>query len=132
MPDKPLSRAAQEKKLKAAIKRADRWFNKYIVLRDKKCIRCGSEDDGQCSHFYGKQACPELRYDTDNAHRMCKACHLRHHKFDDQWYSNFMRRTYSIRKLNKLEELSQLRPDLPIEYYETIESKYKSLVDKMI
>jgi hypothetical protein len=128
---KPLSKSAYAKKLARAIRKADRWFNKYIVLRDKKCVICGSEENGQCSHYYGKKACPELRYDLDNAHRMCSACHLRHHKFDDQMYSNWMRHTYSERKLDRLEEASKMREDRPIEYYEGIEKKYKELVERM-
>lgn len=131
MSDRPLSKTAYAKKFKAAIKRADRWFNKFIVLRDKKCIICGGVEIGQCSHFYGKQACPSLRYDIDNAHRMCSSCHLRHHKFDDQMYSNWMRHRYSEAKLNKLEEIAKERPEYDIEYYEGIEAKYKELVKKM-
>ena len=131
MSDRPLSKTALAKKLAAAIKRADRWYDKYIVLRDKKCIICGSEENGQCSHYYGKRACPELRYDHDNTHRMCKACHCRHHKVDDHAYCNWMRHHYTEAKLNKLEELSKLKPEYGIEYYAAIEAKYKELVKKI-
>ena len=125
---KKQTEALEAKKLKAAIKKADRWYNKYIVLRDKKCIRCESEESGQCSHYYGKEDCPRLRYDIDNTHRMCKGCHFRHHRIQDNWYSNWMRHKYTEAKLDKLEELAQESPGYGIEYYEAIEARYKDLV----
>lgn len=123
--------ALEVKKLKAAIKKADRWYNKYIVLRDKKCIRCNSEESGQCSHYYGKDACPRLRYDGDNTHRMCKACHCRHHKVDDHWYADWMRHNYGEAKLDWLEKLAGDKVTWDIAYYEAIEAKYKALVKSM-
>jgi hypothetical protein len=134
MPDKPLSKAAQAKALTRAMKRADRWFGKYIVLKEKKCIICKSEDNGQCSHYYGKRACPSVRYDEDNAHRMCSACHLRHHKIDNHVYDNWMRRHYSDKELDILESMAGLFNEVKetIEYYQGIEAKYKALVNTLL
>ena len=129
--NKKLSQAALAKKLSSAIGKADRYFNKFIVLRDGKCILCGSVESGQCSHYYGKRACPATRYDEDNAHRMCSACHLRHHKIDNQVYSNWMRHHYSEAKLDALECKAGLDGSKDIAYYEEIAAKYKELVLKM-
>ena len=132
MAGKPPSKAAQAKELTRAMKRADRWFGKYIVLKEKKCRICKSEDNGQCSHYYGKRACPSVRYDEDNAHRMCSACHLRHHKIDNHVYDNWMRRHYSDSELDTLERYSSQHFVPPIEYYNDIEAKYKALVTTLL
>jgi hypothetical protein len=132
MSDKPLSKAAQAKALKSAIAHADRWYNKWIVLRDKKCILCGSEDIGQCSHFYGKTECPTLRYERDNTHRMCRACHTRHHKREYQIYAYWMRKHVPEKRLDELHELSLSKELFPIEYYESIEAKYKTMVQALL
>jgi hypothetical protein len=128
-----MTKAALAKAIIRAMKRADRWFGKYIVLKEKKCIICKSEENGQCSHYYGKRACPSIRYDENNAHRMCSACHLRHHKIDNHVYDNWMRRHYSSTELDLLEALSQrYEPEIAtLEYYGNIEARYKELVKKM-
>ena len=132
MTNKPLSKTAYAKKIASAIKKSDRWFDKYVVLRDKKCIRCNSEEVGQCSHYYGKKACPELRYNLNNAHRMCSGCHLRHHKFDDRYYDNWMRHNYPEEDLDELERLSSIKEVKTIEYYEAIEKIYKEKVKQIL
>jgi hypothetical protein len=137
---KPIPKPVRVKKTKkkkksnpisAAIKRADRWFNKFIVLRDKRCVICGSTDMGQCSHYYGKKACPSTRYDEDNAHRMCGKCHMHHHRFDDHMYDNWMRANYSSEALDTLQLKAHNVNKQPVEYYEGIEKKYKALVEQM-
>lgn len=132
MSDKPPSKAAQAKALSRAMKRADRWYNKYIVLIGKKCIRCGSIEDGQCSHYYGKDACPSLRYNLENTHRMCKACHCRHHKIDDHWYSDWMRHHYSDEELDRLEDIAKQEVLPTMEYYNAIEARYKALAQALL
>lgn len=68
---------------------AQKWFNRYIRLRDKKldCISCSKtqqqvmKDDGwkvggawDCGHYLTRGARPELRFNEDNAHKQCKSC----------------------------------------------------------
>ena len=126
------SEALEAKKLKAAMKRADRWFGKYIVLKEKKCIICKGEENGQCSHYYGKRACPSLRYDEENAHRMCSACHLRHHKIDNHVYDNWMRHHYSEEELNRLEDIAKQEVLPTMEYYNAIEARYKAMAQALL
>jgi hypothetical protein len=64
--------------IKAAVKYADSWFAKYIVLRDKHCVTCGSTENLQCSHLY-RRVHYSTRWTEDNAAAQCKGCHFRHH-----------------------------------------------------
>jgi hypothetical protein len=57
-------------------KREDRWFSKAIRQRDGACRCCGSTEDGQCAHIYGR-ATKATRWDPDNAVRLCATCHGR-------------------------------------------------------
>ncbi|AUR90644.1 NinG protein [Vibrio phage 1.148.O._10N.286.54.A10] len=61
-------------------KEAQKWFNKYIRLRDndEPCICCGREntDDIQwhAGHFLTTGARPEHRFNEDNCHKQTSYC----------------------------------------------------------
>lgn len=71
------------------LKEAQKWFNKFIRLRDRECL-CISCDrtrvqiegnDGwkvggawDCGHYLTVGAHPELRFEELNANRQCKSC----------------------------------------------------------
>jgi hypothetical protein len=116
----------------AAIKRADRWFNKFICLRDKRCIISGETSNLQCSHFYGKKACPNVRYDEINAHAMSQSTHYKHHKFDDGMYFDWIRDNYTEQELDELKLRAHLVVKHDLDYYKAIEAKYKELVENML
>ncbi|AZU97822.1 NinG protein [Vibrio phage LP.2] len=71
------------------LKEAQKWFNKFIRLRDKDdlCISCDRAleaiegNDGwkpggawDCGHYLTRGAHPELRFEELNAHKQCKSC----------------------------------------------------------
>jgi len=62
------------------IREAQRWFNRYIRLRDKDetCISCDKPStwNGQwhASHYRSTGACPELRFEELNCHKSCSQC----------------------------------------------------------
>ena len=60
------------------LKDAQRFFNKYIRLRDANlpCISCGRFHTGQyhAGHYRTVGAMPALRYDENNVHKQCSAC----------------------------------------------------------
>lgn len=70
---------------------ADTWFSKYIRLRDKKCMRCGSPVEfkngdpisHQCSHFKGRRS-EATRFDPDNCDSLCYGCHQYFHEHEDK------------------------------------------------
>lgn len=55
---------------------ADDWCSKVVRARDKACVRCGSTENGQACHIYGRRA-KILRYDLMNLLRGCGSCHRR-------------------------------------------------------
>lgn len=55
-------------------KTADKYFTKYITERDKKCLKCGSIKNLQCSHFWSRK-CSSLRYSSENCITLCYSCH---------------------------------------------------------
>ena len=74
-PEKPDSR----KKLIATL---DRWFSKFIRLRDSdrngmcRCVTCGKPDhwkEMDAGHFISREKLP-VRYDERNVHAQCKQC----------------------------------------------------------
>lgn len=125
------SKKKGKSEISKAIVRADRWFNKYICLRDKSCIISGESDNLQCSHFYGKKACPNVRYDEMNAHAMTTRTHYKHHKFDDGTYFDWMREHYTKEELDELQLRAHLVAKHDLEYYKFIEGKYKKLVEEI-
>jgi len=73
-------RSSKTKKLAKA--KADRYFSKYIRMRDSnpnglsQCITCGtfkSWKEMDCGHFISRRF-GATRYDEKNAHAQCKKC----------------------------------------------------------
>lgn len=60
------------------VKEAQKWFNKFIRLRDKNepCISCGRHHNGQyhAGHYRTVGSTPELRFDELNCHKQCAPC----------------------------------------------------------
>ena len=67
-------------------KKAQQAFNAYIRARDhdRPCISCGKYEHElmhstrgglwDCGHYRSVGSCPELRFETLNAHKQCKKC----------------------------------------------------------
>jgi DNA-binding protein H-NS len=60
------------------IREAQRWFNRYIRLRDKDepCISCGRHHKGQyhAGHFRTTAAAPQLRFNEEQVWKQCDPC----------------------------------------------------------
>ena len=73
--------------------RCDSAFSKYVRLRDKFCVTCGSVDNLQCSHLYAKKQHKSVRWDERNAYAQCAKCHFKHHQSDPFFYSQWAKDT---------------------------------------
>jgi hypothetical protein len=69
---------------------AQKWFNKFIRLRDRHlpCVSCGEmnppmKPGGQwdAGHFLSRGAYPELAFHEDNCWKQCKSCNAGGGKF---------------------------------------------------
>ena len=60
------------------LKEAQKWFNKFIRLRDSgnPCISCGRSTGAKINagHYRSVGSCPELRYEELNCHLQCEHC----------------------------------------------------------
>ena len=71
-------RAAKRNKLDALLKR-------IILRRDHgRCFTCQREGT-DASHYLGKKAFPAIRFDEENLHIQCRACHTAHHMGSDDY-----------------------------------------------
>lgn len=52
-----------------------------VILRDKKCVRCGAIENLQAHHIESWRSHPELRYDTENGAALCPLCHHAQHPY---------------------------------------------------
>jgi hypothetical protein len=77
-------KGAQPKRLKPVAKatptsKAQDAFNAWVRERDYflPCVSCGAERAvWHAGHFRTVGACPELRFEPDNAHKQCERCNV--------------------------------------------------------
>lgn len=97
--------------MKIIIDPADAIFSKYVRLRDKRCVRCGSpgrpDKNGlpiiglQCSHYFGRGK--ELtRFLPENADSLCMGCHRYWETTDREDYRNFKLKQLGKKKFDAL------------------------------
>lgn len=68
-----------QSEIQKQVREADSKFSKFIINRDKKCLRCGSIQMLTCSHFHGRTNWA-TRYEPTNCITLCISCH-------DSWES---------------------------------------------
>lgn len=56
----------------------DKWVL-AVILRDKKCVRCGTAENLQAHHLKTWKSHPDLRYDVSNGVALCPLCHHAQH-----------------------------------------------------
>jgi 5-methylcytosine-specific restriction endonuclease McrA len=52
-----------------------------VILRDKKCSRCGTVENLQAHHLKSWKGHPELRFDLSNGTTLCPLCHHAQHPY---------------------------------------------------
>lgn len=70
------------------ILRADILMSRFIRQRDRHCMRCGSIQALQCSHYFGRTRWT-VRFDPENLDCLCYACHRLWEKEDREAYRQF-------------------------------------------
>ena len=56
----------------------DKWVL-AVILRDKKCVRCGTTENLQAHHLKTWKSHPDLRYEVSNGAALCPLCHHAQH-----------------------------------------------------
>tara|TARA_Y100001937_G_scaffold103413_1_gene142576 strand:+ start:180 stop:542 length:363 start_codon:yes stop_codon:yes gene_type:complete len=54
----------------------NKLVREYVILRDKRCLRCGKTNNLHASHIYPKGKYRKMQFDTDNVKALCLGCHL--------------------------------------------------------
>lgn len=86
----------------------DKAFSKYIKLRDKgECVMSGEKRNVGLSHFYGSEACPNLRWDERNVHVMCNREHALYHTGNVMHYVDWMNTKYNEDTMAELRRLAE-------------------------
>ncbi|HDF8527479.1 TPA: recombination protein NinG [Vibrio parahaemolyticus] len=114
------------------LEEAQRWFNKFVRLRDywDDCISCDrtleeiTANDGwkvggswDCGHYLSRGAYPELRFMELNAHKQCKSCNAGSGKYTKK--NDTVSKMYRVKLIEKigLEKVEWLEgPHKPVKY----------------
>jgi hypothetical protein len=72
--------------------------SKYVCLRDKKCVTCGSEKHPQAGHYVHGKA---MDFVEENIHRQCAHCNFYLHG-NPVNYADFLITRYGAKILSKL------------------------------
>ena len=51
-------------------------LREYVLLRDKKCLKCGKTNILHASHIYPRGKYPRMQFLTENVKALCTGCHL--------------------------------------------------------
>jgi len=122
------------------IKELQRWFNRFVRLRDAHlpCISCdrfevemtigGAWD---CGHFQSVGARPELRFEELNAHKQCKSCNGGSGKYARKNYT--VAKEYEERLIKRIgqDKVDWLKGPHPAKHYTIDELKQLTAHYKM-
>ena len=118
---------------------ADKWFSRFIRLRDSdengigKCCTCGAIKEVKnmdCGHFIGRQHM-QTRFSTMNAHVQCKRCNGFEEGRKAQ-YKEFLIEKYGIINVNLLEVQGYKTKKYSAFEMKEIEKYYKEETNKLI
>ena len=116
---------------------ADKYFSKYVRLRDSQdgygnCITCGRNyhyKQAQAGHFVSRR-CNLLRYDEQNVNLQCFACNVMEH--GDQYnYAKQLDLKYGNGTAEKLHSQRSISHKLTIPELEQIISHAKEYIKEM-
>ena len=61
---------------KAEKKKLHSLVREFVMLRDKRCLKCGKSDRLHASHIYPRGKYPKMQFNLDNVKALCVGCHL--------------------------------------------------------
>jgi hypothetical protein len=128
----------QSKNKKNAKSKADKYFSKYIRLRDSdsnglsKCITCGtfkSWKEMDCGHFQLRDREP-TRYDERNANAQCKNCN-RFRSGLQYEHGKAIDRKYGEGTADELAQKAKMNSFRKQHDYEWIAKEYKQKIEQL-
>jgi len=113
------------------VKKLDTVFSKYIRMRDKKCVICGSTQNLQAGHLITRLRY-STRWDEENCFAQCRNCNYIHN-FRPEIFTSWFIEKFGAKKYKEL----VYRSRIPVKYTETnndlisLIKKYKQKIEKL-
>jgi hypothetical protein len=111
------------------IKVVEKYFNKFIRLRDKgkPCVSCGVpyQSTFQAGHFYSAGGHWVIRFDESNTHSQCLKCNL-HLSGNLMEYRKQILNRISQDELNRIDDLSTMDSNFTRMYLKHLSEVYKN------
>lgn len=126
------------KNLKTAKRTCDRWFNKYIRIRDAdthgkiNCITCGREydwDNCNAGHWIEASILP-TRYHPHNVNAQCVHCNLSDNGFAS-WHGKEIALKYGKEIPDELIEISKSDKSYDKEQVMALARQFKTLAEEL-
>jgi|TARA_R110002110_G_scaffold1500_1_gene6561 5-methylcytosine-specific restriction endonuclease McrA len=61
---------------KSEKKKLHSLVREFVMLRDKRCLKCGKSDRLHASHIYPRGKYPKMQFNLENVKALCVGCHL--------------------------------------------------------
>ena len=111
---------------KGWIRKLDKLVSEIVILRDKRCVVCGTLHKLTCGHLFSRIAY-NTRWNLTNCHAQCLSCNFRH-EHDAFPYMEWFRKKFGQAALNRLhrkyETISHFKDyDLEKEYKQLLKVK---------
>jgi len=94
------------KSRKSAKAAAIKAFNRYIVLRDKRCVTCDKTEHLTCSHLISVTAGDLLRFNEVNSNCQCVGCNYKH-EYHPEDYTRWFIQHYGLGEYERLCDLKK-------------------------
>lgn len=91
--------------VKSLKRKADSFFSKFIIARDKKCVLCSATTELTNGHLI-KRGKMSTRYDEINCHALCSGCNYKDN-FEPQHYSEWFIKKYGVEEYFELVDTSK-------------------------
>ena len=113
----------------------NKLVREYVILRDKRCLRCGKDKNLHASHIYPKGKYRKMQFDVNNVKALCLGCHLYWWHKSPIEAKEWAEKTLGKSRLNKLKKQANTINKNKLDYKELkseLENKIGELNGKEI
>jgi len=111
--------------IKSLKRKADNFFSKFIIARDKKCVLCGAITELTNGHLI-KRGIMSTRYHEQNCNCLCSKCNFKDWKFrsyHDKYVLWFIDK-YGLEAYSQIVMMDQVLVKANREFFEGVIKKY--------
>lgn len=124
-----------QKDIKTRREAAIKFFNRYILLRDKDkpCVSCGNANPAikyDAGHYVPAGSCSALRFDERNVHKQCSQYCNVHRSGNRAPYAKAIAAMHGQEVLDFLDG-EQPKIKITVDFYQAIEDEYKAKIKEI-